>query len=132
MPRFFNFRHAAIAAACLAAASGAFAQTGITVAQPADIRSTNPGVNRDNTTDGSTTIGQDARLWASLLVPGAAQDYVLGAGRLAYVHVVSGRLAVNGVALAAGDGAKIATESDLHFMATDEAEILLFDLPPAH
>ena len=82
--------------------------------------------------DGSTTIGQDARLWASQLAPGAAQDYVLGTGRLAYVHVVSGRLAVNGVALAAGDGAKIATESDLHFMATDEAEILLFDLPPAH
>ncbi len=82
--------------------------------------------------DGSTTIGQDARLWASQLVPGAAQDHVLGAGRLAYVHVVSGRLAVNGVALAAGDGAKIAAESDLHFMATDEAEILLFDLPPAH
>ncbi|MEN9477533.1 MAG: hypothetical protein RLZZ300_1674, partial [Pseudomonadota bacterium] len=28
------------------------------------------------------------------------------------------------------DGAKIAEESALHFMATDEAEILLFDLPP--
>ncbi|SCX65225.1 ABC transporter substrate-binding protein [Variovorax sp. EL159] len=50
MPRSF-FRHAAIASACLAA-SGAFAQTTVTVAQPADIRSTNPGVNRDNTTDG--------------------------------------------------------------------------------
>ena len=82
--------------------------------------------------DGSTTIGQDARLWASLLVPDAAQDYVLGAGRLAYVHVVSGRLAVNGVALAAGDGAKIAAESALHFLADEAAEILLFDLPPAH
>ena len=81
--------------------------------------------------DGSTTIGQDARLWASLLVPGAAQDYALGAGRLAYVHVVSGRLAVNGVALAAGDGAKIAAESALQFVADEAAEILLFDLPPA-
>ena len=81
--------------------------------------------------DGSTTIGQDARLWASLLVPGAAQHYALGAGRLAYVHVVSGRLAVNGVALAAGDGAKIAAESALQFVADEAAEILLFDLPPA-
>jgi redox-sensitive bicupin YhaK (pirin superfamily) len=46
------------------------------------------------------------------------------------VQVISGRLAVNGVELSAGDGAKIAEESALHFMATDEAEILLFDLPP--
>ena len=54
----------------------------------------------------------------------------LAAGRLGYVQVISGRLAVNGVELSAGDGAKIAEESALHFMATDEAEILLFDLPP--
>jgi len=35
----------------LSAAWGAHAAT-LTIAQPADIRSTNPGVNRDNTTDG--------------------------------------------------------------------------------
>ena len=37
--------------------------------------------------DGSTTIGQDARLWASQLAPGSALDYPLAAGRLGYVHV---------------------------------------------
>jgi peptide/nickel transport system substrate-binding protein len=43
-----------LGAAVLAACSAAQAQspTQIVVAQPADIRSTNPGVNRDNTTDG--------------------------------------------------------------------------------
>lgn len=42
-----------LSAAVLAACSAAQAQTTqIVVAQPADIRSTNPGVNRDNTTDG--------------------------------------------------------------------------------
>src|SRR5215207_2851035 len=42
-----------LSAAVLAACSAAQAQTAqIVVAQPADIRSTNPGVNRDNTTDG--------------------------------------------------------------------------------
>lgn len=42
-----------LSAAVLAACSAAQAQTPqIVVAQPADIRSTNPGVNRDNTTDG--------------------------------------------------------------------------------
>ena len=64
------------------------------------------------------------------MLTGSALDYPLAAGRLGYVQVISGRLAVNGVELSAGDGAKIAEESALHFMATDEAEILLFDLPP--
>lgn len=44
-----------LALAMMALCSSAFAQpqpTQIVVAQPADIRSTNPGVNRDNTTDG--------------------------------------------------------------------------------
>ena len=80
--------------------------------------------------DGSTTIGQDARLWASLLVPGGQIEYRLSAGRLAYVQVISGQLSVNGQPLAAGDGAKIADETLLEFLAGEEAEILLFDLPP--
>lgn len=45
-----TFLSAAVTAACTAAQ--AQAPTQIVVAQPADIRSTNPGVNRDNTTDG--------------------------------------------------------------------------------
>jgi peptide/nickel transport system substrate-binding protein len=45
-----KFLSAAVLAACSAAQAQAPAQ--IVVAQPADIRSTNPGVNRDNTTDG--------------------------------------------------------------------------------
>jgi len=80
--------------------------------------------------DGSTTIGQDARLWASVLVPGEQIEYRLSAGRLAYVQVISGQLSVNGQPLAAGDGAKIADETLLEFLAGEEAEILLFDLPP--
>ena len=79
--------------------------------------------------DGSTTIGQDARLWASVLVPGEPIEYRLTAGRLAYVQVISGQLSVNGQPLAAGDGAKIADETLLEFLAGEEVEILLFDLP---
>ncbi len=82
--------------------------------------------------DGSATIGQDARLSATVLRPGEALDYALAAGRLAYVHVVHGSLELNGIALVAGDGAKIAEETALQFVAGDEAEILLFDLPPTH
>ncbi|HLO62735.1 MAG TPA: pirin family protein [Azonexus sp.] len=82
--------------------------------------------------DGSTTIGQDARLSASVLGAGDTLGYPLAAGRLGYVHVVRGAVTLNGVALATGDGAKIADESELRFVADDEAEILLFDLPPTH
>jgi hypothetical protein len=81
--------------------------------------------------EGSTTIGQDARLWASLLASGEQLDFELAAGRLAYVHLVRGSLTLNGRSLAAGDGAKIASETTLQFVAGEEAEILLFDLPPA-
>ncbi len=82
--------------------------------------------------EGSTTIGQDARLWATLLAPGEQRDYALAAGRLAYVQVVYGQLEINGKTLNAGDGAKIADESRLNFQAESAAEILLFDLPPVH
>lgn len=80
--------------------------------------------------EGSTTIGQDARLWASVLAAGEQLDYALAAGRLAYVHLVRGSLKLNGQSMAAGDGAKIASETNLQFVAGEEAEILLFDLPP--
>jgi redox-sensitive bicupin YhaK (pirin superfamily) len=45
--------------------------------------------------------------------------------------MVYGRLEINGKTLAAGDGAKIADETGLEFVAGEEAEFLLFDLPPA-
>jgi redox-sensitive bicupin YhaK (pirin superfamily) len=80
--------------------------------------------------DGSTTIGQDARLWATLLAPGETLDYEPAPGRLAYAHIVRGRLAVNGQILATGDAARIADETRLEFTAEDETEVLLFDLPP--
>lgn len=43
--------------------------------------------------------------------------------------LVAGRLDLNGLALGAGDGAKIADETTLAFTALQDAEFLLFDLP---
>ncbi len=80
--------------------------------------------------EGSATIGQDARLYASVLAGGESLDYPLDTARLAYVHVVRGRLALGALQLAAGDAAKIADESQLRFQADEETEFLLFDLPP--
>ncbi len=78
---------------------------------------------------GSTLIHQDARLFAARLRTDAELDYTLDPRRRAYVHLVHGGLSVNGLAMTAGDGAKIAGESSLHFVASASSEILLFDLP---
>ena len=70
--------------------------------------------------EGSTTIGQDARLWATVLAPGESIEY----------RLQNGRLGINDKNVSAGDGVKIADETDLRFLASEEAEFLLFDLPP--
>lgn len=79
--------------------------------------------------DGSVTIHQDACLYASKLGNGAQVAHTLAPGRRAYVHVARGRVAVNGTALAAGDGARIENESRVILENADGAEVLLFDLP---
>jgi redox-sensitive bicupin YhaK (pirin superfamily) len=80
--------------------------------------------------EGSTTIGQDARILATVLGAGEGISHRLAKDRLAYVQLTYGQLDLNGKKLSAGDGAKIANESELHFLAGEETEFLLFDLPP--
>ncbi len=79
--------------------------------------------------EGSTLIHQDATIHAARLAPGSELAYAQDKTRLAYVHLVRGEIDVNGMALRSGDGAKIAAESQLRFIARGESEILLFDLP---
>ena len=78
---------------------------------------------------GSTLIHQDARLFAARLQSGAELDHPLDSRRRAYVHLVNGGLSLNGVTMNTGDGAKIAGETSLHFVASADSEVLLFDLP---
>jgi redox-sensitive bicupin YhaK (pirin superfamily) len=78
---------------------------------------------------GSMTIHQDASIFATLLAPGEAVMHVLAPGRRGYVHVASGDVALNGLSLKTGDGAKIADESELTLVARGDSEVLLFDLP---
>ena len=79
--------------------------------------------------EGSVTIHQDAALYAALLAPGEAVRHALASGRHAYLHVARGAVRLNSQSLQGGDGAKIADETDLEIAATQDAEILLFDLP---
>ena len=78
--------------------------------------------------DGSVTIHQDAALYAALLAAGESVRHAPAQGRHAYLHVARGKVDLNGVQLGAGDGAKIAEESELRISAAADAEILLFDL----
>jgi len=79
--------------------------------------------------EGSVTIHQDAYVYASMLDGKDAVLHRLAPGRRAYVHVARGAVAVNGVELKDGDGAKIAGEDELKFSGARQAELLLFDLP---
>lgn len=78
--------------------------------------------------EGSVTIHQDADLFASLLRQQERVSHRIAAGRLAYLHLVNGAVRVNGVALKAGDAAKIQAEESLDITADEDSELLLFDL----
>ena len=79
--------------------------------------------------DGSVTIHQDARLYAGLFDGAERAAHALAAGRKAYLHLVRGKLTVNGTPLEAGDALKMAGVSEVVLEKGDEAEVLLFDLP---
>lgn len=79
---------------------------------------------------GSVTIQQDARMYAGLFDGDENATHALDSGRMAYIHVARGHVKVNGIALQAGDAAKIENETSVHIDGGDHAEVLLFDLPP--
>jgi redox-sensitive bicupin YhaK (pirin superfamily) len=80
--------------------------------------------------EGSPTIHQDARVYATLLGPGERVRHALAPGRKAWVQVARGSLTVNGSALSAGDGAALTGEAAVELAGQgDLAEALVFDLP---
>ncbi len=85
-------------------------------------------IGSDDGREGSVTIEQDVRLYATLLDTGQRVRHALPPGRHAWAQVARGGVTLNGVDLTAGDGAAIADEADLTLAATAPAEVLLFDL----
>lgn len=79
--------------------------------------------------NGSVLIHQNAAIYASIMGKTDQIEHLLAEGRKAYVHVIQGKVEVNGVALTSGDALKIADEASVLFNHADEAELLLFDLP---
>jgi hypothetical protein len=78
--------------------------------------------------EGSVSYQTDTDLYATLLAPGQTVTHPLRPGRHAWLHVARGAVQMNGLELAAGDGAAVSGEPVLTLAATDHAELLLFDL----
>jgi redox-sensitive bicupin YhaK (pirin superfamily) len=72
-------------------------------------------------------IRASARVLGATLNAGQQAEYRLASGRRAYLVPAAGRVEVNGVAVATGDGLAITDETVLHVTATEDAELVLVD-----
>src|SRR5213595_645485 len=80
-------------------------------------------------TDGDALpIRADARVLGATLRAGETAEYLLAKGRRAYLASALGAVEVNGVRLAARDGAAIEDERVLRVTAIEDAEIVLVDV----
>jgi redox-sensitive bicupin YhaK (pirin superfamily) len=78
--------------------------------------------------EGSVKIHQDAKLYVSLLKPDEEVTHQLAKERYGWLQVARGAVQLNGKKLNQGDGAAISDETMLALKATEDAEVLLFDL----
>ena len=80
---------------------------------------------------GSLLIGQDARIYATILSPGHGVEHILANERHGWVQIVRGTVQINDeTILQSGDGAAISDIADIRLknIGDQEAELLLFDL----
>jgi quercetin 2,3-dioxygenase len=77
----------------------------------------------------SLILHQDVSLYILDLGKNQLFSYALAKGRMAWVQMARGSVALNGQPLTQGDGAALTDEKDLVFQAGEKgAEILIFDL----
>jgi len=79
--------------------------------------------------EGSVLIHQDAAIYATILNGADSVTHALAANRLGYVHVIRGRVTVNGQVLKGGDALKLRAEAAITLDGAEAAEVLVFDLP---
>jgi redox-sensitive bicupin YhaK (pirin superfamily) len=78
--------------------------------------------------EGSVTIHQDAKVYATLLEAGQTVTQAIDPDRYAWLQVARGTIRLNEMELKQGDGAAVSKESELAIASHDQAELLLFDL----
>lgn len=78
--------------------------------------------------NGALRIQQDARISLANLDAGQSLAHELAANRHAWLQVLRGSVTLNQNDLQTSDGAAVSEESLLEIAATDDAEVMLFDL----
>jgi hypothetical protein len=76
----------------------------------------------------SLVIQQDAKIYAGQFDNDDRHSLGITHKRCIYVHVVSGKLKINGTPVGEGDGIKIEDSQEVGFTDATKAEVLVFDL----
>ncbi|MEO1617586.1 MAG: pirin family protein [Planctomycetota bacterium] len=77
---------------------------------------------------GTVSVYQDANIFATKLDARQTLDYTVEKGRHAWLQVARGSLTVNGTKLQAGDAIATSRATQLHAVAKEKTDALLFDL----
>lgn len=78
--------------------------------------------------EGSITMNQDADVYVSRLKANEEFDFNIREGRHVWIQVIKGSVEVNGAELRNGDGLAIDDIDSLEVSASQDSELLLFDL----
>lgn len=79
-------------------------------------------------TDGSVTINQDAKLYATIVSAGESVEFKVDNNRHVWIQVARGEVMIDDLRLKAGDGAAIDDSREIVMTGVNDSEILLFDL----
>lgn len=78
--------------------------------------------------DGSLTIHQDVNLLSAILDEGKEIEYSFDEQRRGFLQVVHGDVIIDGQRLSAGDAVAMQDQAAVSVRATEESELLLFDM----
>ena len=78
--------------------------------------------------DGSLTIHQDVNLYSTVLDKDVELDFEFEGQRRGFIQVVRGSVEINGEPVAAGDAIATQDQDSLTVRASEESELLLFDM----
>jgi len=78
--------------------------------------------------DQSLRLHQDVAMSVALIDGDERVAYTLKSNRAAWVHVVTGRVMMNGMSLCTGDGASVTNTDELLFEGGEACEVIVFDM----
>ena len=96
--------------------------------QEADVRDRWRLIASRDGAEGSALVHQDVRIHAARLSVGASLGRELDPSRRYWLQVAKGAMKANGLALTAGDGLALSSETRLELEASTDSEVLFFDL----